>query len=104
MKDGLVRADTLPLVFRALGTESLPRGARVRVRITGMRPADAGPACHAAGAASTAPAAAEAALAEPEAEDESRRRRAAAPGHRPGRAGRGRSRAAPAAALSGSAR
>jgi exoribonuclease-2 len=35
MKDGLVRTDTLPLVFRALGTESLPRGARVRVRITG---------------------------------------------------------------------
>ncbi|MGV8825947.1 RNB domain-containing ribonuclease, partial [Methylibium petroleiphilum] len=35
MKDGLVRADTLPLVFRALGCESLPRGARVRVRITG---------------------------------------------------------------------
>lgn len=35
MKDGLVRADTLPLVFRALGTENLPRGARVRVRITG---------------------------------------------------------------------
>ncbi len=35
MKDGLVRADTLPLVFRALGSESLPRGARVRVRITG---------------------------------------------------------------------
>lgn len=35
MKDGLVRADTLPLVFRALGTESLPRGARVRVRVTG---------------------------------------------------------------------
>ena len=35
MKDGLVRADTLPLVFRALGTESLPRGARVRVRLTG---------------------------------------------------------------------
>jgi exoribonuclease-2 len=35
MKDGLVRADTLPLVFRALGTESLPRAARVRVRITG---------------------------------------------------------------------
>jgi exoribonuclease-2 len=33
MKDGLVRADTLPLVFRALGAESLPRGARVRVRI-----------------------------------------------------------------------
>ncbi|EWS56020.1 MULTISPECIES: RNB domain-containing ribonuclease [unclassified Methylibium] len=35
MKDGLVRAETLPLVFRALGCESLPRGARVRVRITG---------------------------------------------------------------------
>jgi exoribonuclease-2 len=35
MKDGLVRADTLPLVFRAAGTESLPRGTRVRVRITG---------------------------------------------------------------------
>ena len=36
MKDGLVRADDLPLVFRALGADSLPRGARVRVRITGM--------------------------------------------------------------------
>jgi exoribonuclease-2 len=35
LKDGLVRADTLPLVFRALGTDGLPRGARVRVRITG---------------------------------------------------------------------
>jgi len=35
MKDGLVRAEALPLVFRALGTENLPRGARVRVRITG---------------------------------------------------------------------
>ena len=35
MKDGMVRADTLPLVFRALGAEGLPRGARVRVRITG---------------------------------------------------------------------
>ena len=35
LKDGLVRADTLPLVFRALGCEPLPRGARVRVRITG---------------------------------------------------------------------
>ncbi|MGD9833245.1 MAG: ribonuclease catalytic domain-containing protein [Piscinibacter sp.] len=35
MKDGLVRADTLPLVFRALGAESLPRGARVRVKVTG---------------------------------------------------------------------
>ena len=36
MKDGLVRADTLPLVFRAPGTESLPRGAQVRVRIAGI--------------------------------------------------------------------
>jgi exoribonuclease-2 len=36
MKDGLVRADTLPLVFRALGCESLPRHAKVRVRITGL--------------------------------------------------------------------
>jgi len=35
MKDGLVRADTLPLVMRAIGAERLPRGARVRVRITG---------------------------------------------------------------------
>jgi len=35
MKDGLVRADDLPLVFRALGADGLPRGARVRVRITG---------------------------------------------------------------------
>lgn len=36
LKDGLVRADALPLVFRALGTESLLRGTRVRVRVTGM--------------------------------------------------------------------
>jgi exoribonuclease II len=35
MKDGLVRADALPLVFKALGCEALPRGAHVRVRITG---------------------------------------------------------------------
>ena len=33
MKDGLVRAEALPLVFRALGAESLPRGAQVRVRV-----------------------------------------------------------------------
>jgi len=33
MKDGLVRADDLPLVFRAIGAENLPRGAHVRVRI-----------------------------------------------------------------------
>ena len=36
MKDGLVRADTLPLVFRALGCEGLARGSHVRVRITGI--------------------------------------------------------------------
>jgi len=36
LKDGLVRADTLPLVFRAAGTENLPRGAHVRVRIAGL--------------------------------------------------------------------
>jgi exoribonuclease-2 len=35
LKEGLVRADDLPLVFRALGADGLPRGARVRVRITG---------------------------------------------------------------------
>jgi len=35
MKDGLVRSDTLPLVFKALGCESLARGTPVRVRITG---------------------------------------------------------------------
>ncbi len=35
MKDGLVRAETLPLVFKALGCEALPRGTLVRVRITG---------------------------------------------------------------------
>jgi exoribonuclease-2 len=36
MKDGLVRAETLPLVFRLPGTESLPRGTRVRARVTGI--------------------------------------------------------------------
>jgi len=35
MKEGLVRAETLPLVFKALGCEGLPRGTLVRVRITG---------------------------------------------------------------------
>ncbi|HNB45080.1 MAG TPA: RNB domain-containing ribonuclease, partial [Burkholderiaceae bacterium] len=33
LKDGLVRAETLPLVLRAVGAESLPRHARVRVRL-----------------------------------------------------------------------
>jgi exoribonuclease-2 len=36
MKEGLVRAETLPLVFRVPGTESLPRGARVRARVAGV--------------------------------------------------------------------
>ncbi len=36
MKEGLVRADDLPLVFRALGCESLPRHSHVKVRITGL--------------------------------------------------------------------
>jgi exoribonuclease II len=36
MKEGLVRAETLPLVFRLPGTESLPRGTRVRARIAGV--------------------------------------------------------------------
>ena len=36
MKDGLVRAETLPLVFRVPGTESMPRGTRIRARITGI--------------------------------------------------------------------
>lgn len=35
MKDGLVRADSVPLVFRTPGCENLPRGTRVRVRIGG---------------------------------------------------------------------
>src|SRR5262249_2900000 len=34
--DGLVRADALPLVFKALGCEPLPRGTHVRLRITGI--------------------------------------------------------------------
>ena len=33
MKDGLVRADTLPLVFRAIGAEQLARGSGVRVKL-----------------------------------------------------------------------
>ncbi|HEX5738506.1 MAG TPA: ribonuclease catalytic domain-containing protein [Hydrogenophaga sp.] len=32
-RDNLVRADTLPLVFPVMGTENLPRGAHVRVRL-----------------------------------------------------------------------
>jgi exoribonuclease-2 len=33
LRDGLVRADTLPLVFHAPGCEALPRGTRVRVAL-----------------------------------------------------------------------
>jgi exoribonuclease-2 len=36
LKDGLVRADSVPLVFKALGCEALPRNAHARVRITGI--------------------------------------------------------------------
>jgi exoribonuclease II len=70
MKDGLVRADTLPLVFRALGTESLPRGAHVRVRLTGSDLLTLELHATLLSRIET-PAAPEAALAEPEAEDES---------------------------------
>jgi exoribonuclease-2 len=35
MKDGLVRAEQLPLVLRVAGAEALPRGARVQVRLMG---------------------------------------------------------------------
>jgi hypothetical protein len=48
LKDGLVRADTLPLVFRALGCESAAAHPRARAHHR-HRPADAGPACHVAG-------------------------------------------------------
>jgi len=36
LKDGLVRADTLPLVFRAAGCDGLARGTHVRVRVDGV--------------------------------------------------------------------
>jgi exoribonuclease-2 len=36
MKDGLVRADTLPLVLRCVGCEPLPRGTRVRVALQSL--------------------------------------------------------------------
>ena len=93
MKDGLVRADTLPLVFRALGTESLPRGARVRVRADRQRPADAGAACHAAGAHRGA-GRARGRAGRARGRGRKPRRRRAAPGHRPGRTGYGRGRRA----------
>ncbi|WP_066336947.1 ribonuclease catalytic domain-containing protein [Azohydromonas lata] len=67
LKDGLVRADTLPLVFRALGCEGLPRGAHVRVRVTGcdLLTLD----LHASLLARLDDAAPSAALAEPEADE-----------------------------------
>ncbi len=36
IQDATVRVDAVPLVFRVAGTEGLPRGSRVRVRITGI--------------------------------------------------------------------
>jgi exoribonuclease-2 len=36
MTNGLVRADTLPLVFTVVGCESLPRGTRVRVALKSL--------------------------------------------------------------------
>jgi exoribonuclease II len=36
MKDGLVRAEGLPLVFRLPGTEGLPRGVHVSARVVGI--------------------------------------------------------------------
>jgi exoribonuclease-2 len=36
MKDGLVRAETLPLVLRLPGSEGFARGSRVRLRIAGI--------------------------------------------------------------------
>ncbi|HEX7689842.1 MAG TPA: RNB domain-containing ribonuclease [Burkholderiaceae bacterium] len=36
LKEGLVRAETLPLVFKAAGCDGLPRGTRVRVRVDGI--------------------------------------------------------------------
>ncbi|MDQ2779734.1 MAG: RNB domain-containing ribonuclease [Pseudomonadota bacterium] len=36
MKEGLVRADALPLVFRVPGTENLMRGSRIRARVSGI--------------------------------------------------------------------
>ena len=51
MKDGLVRADTLPLVFKCVGCEPpAARHARARGAAVARR-ADARSACHAAGAA-----------------------------------------------------
>jgi exoribonuclease-2 len=68
MKDGLVRADTLPLVFRLAGTEGMARGSRVRARITGCDLLTL--ELHAALVARIEAATAEGAGDEPEAEEE----------------------------------
>jgi exoribonuclease-2 len=36
VQDATMRADAVPLVLRVTGTENLPRGARVRARVTGI--------------------------------------------------------------------
>jgi exoribonuclease II len=36
LRDGLVRVETLPLVFKAVGCDALERGALVRLRVTGI--------------------------------------------------------------------
>ena len=36
LKDGLVRSETLPLVFKVAGAEPLPRGTRIIARLKGM--------------------------------------------------------------------
>jgi exoribonuclease-2 len=36
IKDGVVRADSLPLVLNVMGTDGLPRNARVRVKLGAM--------------------------------------------------------------------
>jgi exoribonuclease-2 len=70
MMDGLVRADTLPLVFRAAGCENLPRGTHVSVRVGGIDLLTLEVHGSLLARIDDAPVPAEA-LAEPEAEDES---------------------------------
>ena len=36
LRDGLVRAETLPLVFGLPGTDAMARGTRLRVRVAGV--------------------------------------------------------------------
>jgi hypothetical protein len=88
MKDGLVRAETLPLVFRVPGTESLPRGSRVRVRVTGtdLLTLDLHATLLARLDVTAAAAAAPGRGRSGRRRRGRRGRRPAAPGHRPGRA------------------